>query len=326
MGCRFLKSCEMFKDKNIVEIYVPGYNIIEPIENKENIENKAENDLSNINPDHSNDVSNHININVCNGASQNLNLSQDNNINRNLSANSINLDISNINNSHLNQNTILINQSGLLDKSDTRGKSFNKTFALCTTRNMSFYNAFSIEMLKEINLIRLNPIFYADKIRDFMKFIKTDKNTNRKYFLVNKNTKINLLKGEVAFLDCLDFIKDFDMKIKETNKILNELELKEELKFPFPLDNPELCINKDYIKESLLKLKSSIKGNFKLKGFHYDLSTNDPEISTILQIVDDNNSGCKRRNMLLDESIKYIGVNIGKLKDNLYCIYLVFAA
>lgn len=221
----------------------------------------------------------------------------------------------------------MINQSYVLENTDTRGKTFSKSFINSTSLNtIMFTQHFAFEMLKEINLVRKNPACYADKIKEFMKYINTDEVTNRKFFLVNKNTKINLNRGEPAFIDCLNFIKEFDKKIDEGKLSLNELKLKEDLKFPFPFEEPERSTNKDYIRENLLNIKKNLHSNLKLKGFHYDLSTFDAEISTILQIVDDNNSSCKRRNMLLDDTIKYVGINIGKLKDDLYCIYLVFAA
>ncbi len=211
------------------------------------------------------------------------------------------------------------NLSNELNISDTMGKTLGKSIY------NSFYDAFCSDMLCQINFVRTNPKIYTEKILKFMKYINTNKRNNKKFFLVNNKTKINLLKGEEAFYDCMNFIEDLDLKIREKQIILRELVLKEELKFPFPVENPENSINKDYIKENLIILKNKIGEKFKIKGFHYDLSTNDPEISTVLQIVDDNNSGKKRRNMLLDENVKYIGINIGKLKENLYCIYLVMA-
>lgn len=216
-------------------------------------------------------------------------------------------------------------QSYILDQTETRGKSYSKSIIICNTINTMMISAFSSDMVREINLVRLNPVNYTKKIREFMKFIKTDLNTQKKYFLLNKTTKINLSKGEDAFKECLYYISELGKKIKEEGLILNELELKDDLKLPFPIDNPEKCLDKEYIKENILNLKNKLDGNYRLKGFHYDLSTNDPEISTILQIVDDNNSCGKRRSMLLDQNVKYIGINIGKLKDNLYCIYLIFA-
>jgi len=225
------------------------------------------------------------------------------------------------------KNNSLCLSSCILEESKTREKTYNNPiFECCSTLNIYSSNAFALEMLREINLIRTNPIAYASKIKEFIKFIYTDEKNNRKYILVNKNTKLNLLKGEEAFLNCLDFITELDKNLKSQKTFLHEFELKDELKFPFPLDEPDKCISNEYIKENFVKLKLSLGFRFKLKGFHYDLSTNDPEISTLLQIVDDNNSSGKRRNMLLDENVKYVGINIGKLKDNIFCIYLVFAS
>lgn len=233
----------------------------------------------------------------------------------------------NASNIHSNNFNNLFTQSGIFEHSDTRGKTYSKSLMNTTSLNTTKLNFhFSLELLKELNSIRKNPISYSDKIKEFMKYINTDEKTQRKFFLVNKNTKINLLRGEEAFLECLNFIKDFDKEIKNLKKNLCELEIREELKFPFPNEEPEKCIDKEYIKQTLASLKKNLQKDLKIKGFHYDLSTNDAEISAILQIVDDNNSCGKRRSMLLEETVKYVGINIGRLKDNLYCIYLVFAA
>ena len=48
------------------------------------------------------------------------------------------------------------------------------------------------------------------------------------------------------------------------------------------------------------------------------------ELSVLLQVVDDTNSMCQRRNNILSKSSKYIGINVGKISNGLYCFYLLF--
>ena len=47
-------------------------------------------------------------------------------------------------------------------------------------------------------------------------------------------------------------------------------------------------------------------------------------LSVLLQIVDDTNFMFHRRNNILNKNSKYIGINIGKIENGLYCYYLLF--
>ena len=48
------------------------------------------------------------------------------------------------------------------------------------------------------------------------------------------------------------------------------------------------------------------------------------ELSTLLQVVDDTNFMNQRRNNIFSKSSKYIGINVGKMNNGLYCFYLLF--
>ena len=48
------------------------------------------------------------------------------------------------------------------------------------------------------------------------------------------------------------------------------------------------------------------------------------ELSIILQIFYDTNSIFQRRNNIFNKSSQYIGINIGKIDNGLYCYYLLF--
>lgn len=245
--------------------------------------------------------------------------------------NTINTD-SNAEFNNNNNNTNSMNQTNLADSVEWKKSSLHKKFEKeKTNKNLNLKEEeeidFEKDMLNLINLIRKNPIFLVDKIISFMGKIKVDKNTNKNYFLLNKKTKISFVKGKEAFLSCCNYLRDLAQKINDKSISLSELELKEELKFPFPTENPDCCNNKEFITRNILEINKNLaEKKMRILGFHYDLSTNDAETSLILQVVDDNNSNGKRRNVIFDDKIKYIGISHGRVKDNIYCIYLLFAA
>ncbi len=172
-------------------------------------------------------------------------------------------------------------------------------------------------MLKEINEARTNPYEYADKVRAYIKNIMTDEN-NQEFFCMEFNSKILLPKGKKAFENCIDYLKDL--------KPMEKLELLEELKLPFPVKNPEVASARDYITSSLINKAAELKDKLKINWFHYDNNILNAEISTVLQLVDDNNSNGQRRKHLLDNKVRYVGINVGHIKKNIYCIYLIFAS
>lgn len=252
-------------------------------------------------------------------SSKNLNKPNDNN-------NTLNTQ-NNADNNNTKDNTNTINQTNFADSVEFRKSSFFDQLEKPKSSKNSFLedNDFEKSMLDMINLIRKNPIFLINKIKSFMKNIKEDK--NKSYYLLNKNTKINFKKGKEAFLKCCNFLTELSEKLNKNLIKLNELEFKEELKFPFPFDNPDLCNNKEYVSQNINEIQNKINNKkMIIQGFHYDLSTNNAETSLILQVVDDNNSNGKRRNIIFDERIKYVGISHGRVKDNVYCIYLLFAA
>ena len=172
-------------------------------------------------------------------------------------------------------------------------------------------------MLKEINEVRINPQAYAEKIKSQMKNIFTD-DFNQNFFCMEHNSKISLPRGRRAFEECIEFLKNL--------KPRKPLEMHEELKIVFPEKTPERAISREFITTSLLQKADEVKDKFTINWFHYDNNIKNAEISVALQLVDDNNSHGERRRHLLDENVKYIGINIGQVRKNMYCIYLVFAS
>jgi hypothetical protein len=101
------------------------------------------------------------------------------------------------------------------------------------------------------------------------------------------------------------------------------MEIKDELKIPFPKDNIDLCLDKNYISKSIDTIRENVKNKFEIYDFQYDISPN-PVISTIIQVVDDTNSNYQRRNNIMSDVIKYVGISFGEVKKGIYCFYLLF--
>ena len=81
--------------------------------------------------------------------------------------------------------------------------------------------------------------------------------------------------------------------------------------------------------EKIIKLKKQElernKKYYKITAFHYDKSCDNPQISLLLQIVDDNIGDCTRRKNLLNPNFNYIGITCVNIKENIFCYYCLFA-
>ena len=102
--------------------------------------------------------------------------------------------------------------------------------------------------------------------------------------------------------------------------------LKNELCLPFPKVNISDCNRESYL-TSMLSLKNEElkKCGIEMVNFHYDIMIPNPELSVMLQVVDDTNSSYQRRNNIMSDVIKYVGISFGEVKKGIYCFYLLFA-
>ena len=188
---------------------------------------------------------------------------------------------------------------------------------------ISYLETMRDAMLSEINSIRKNPNIIIEKIDKYLPFISTI--SKESFIQVDKNNKIKLNKGKIIFENCKSFLSK--------KKPLFEFILLDELTFPFPIhsefdfideENSEF-INENYLTLTLKKIKKELNNkNIELVNFHYDIMNSNIELSVLLQFVDDTNSLFQRRNNLLSKNSKYIGINIGKMTNGLYCYYLLF--
>ena len=176
---------------------------------------------------------------------------------------------------------------------------------------------FAKEMLREINEARTQPWKYAEKIKNHMKQIVTDDKGNS-FYCFQCSSKISLPRGVKAFEECIEYLNNLFP--------CSELKLVDELKLPFPSKLPETATSREYITSALLEKATELKDKYKINWFHYDNNIYDAAVSTVLQLVDDNNSNGERRRHLMDPLIKHVGISIGHVKNSIHCIYLVFAS
>jgi len=126
-----------------------------------------------------------------------------------------------------------------------------------------------------------------------------------------------LNKGEEAFREMIDYLNSM--------KPLAKFELKKELSIEVS-DNSKDWNNKDTITALVNKKKDDLRDKYSNFNFHYDIGTNLPDVSAVLQLVDDNVgfAGLRRKN-IISENHKYIGVGYNREKTK-YCFYFLFAS
>ena len=184
-------------------------------------------------------------------------------------------------------------------------------------------NLLIFQILEQINIIRTNPLSYIDIINKYKENI-IEKN-NKYYLKSNKylNTLILLEKGESEFNECI--------KLLYLQESLEPIELNHKLKLDvnIPLNNENLSIDYytslEFIEKIINNKIKLLEDNFEIIGFHYDKSLNDPELSVVLQLVDDTGNEKSRRKNILNKKVKYVGISALNLKENIYCYYLLFA-
>jgi len=126
-----------------------------------------------------------------------------------------------------------------------------------------------------------------------------------------------LHKGEEAFREMIGILN--------TMNPLPKLTIKKDLSIEVP-ENSKDWSNKDSIASLVNKKKEELKDKYTNFGFHYDMGTSLPDVSAVLQLVDDNVgfAGLRRKDILSD-TYKYVGVGYNKEKTK-YCFYFLFAS
>jgi hypothetical protein len=221
----------------------------------------------------------------------------------------------NLPNSPHNNNAESFSSPELVNKKNSNNQT--QTINIIQDSNSTSLNNFELLMLNEINSVRINPKNYSLKLKNLIPMIDSNIQNKKTFLVYDNDIKIELKKGVETFISCIDYL---------TNKnacTLEPMEFKDELKIPFPKDNIDLCLDKNYISKSIDTIRENVKNKFEIYDFQYDISPN-PVISTIIQVVDDTNSNYQRRNNIMSDVIKYVGISFGEVKKGIYCFYLLF--
>lgn len=206
-----------------------------------------------------------------------------------------------------------------------RNQSENKFESINISNSASYkIDDFSKEIFDQINLSRTNCLEYARKIDYFYKRIFFDENENKKYLIPSNGKKIFLPKKEDGFLECSNFFKNLQKNYLENQSFPRKLRFVEELKFPLIKNDVDNSLKKDYISKTYNNMKKILNGIYDIYNMIYYKSLEDPEISTLLQIIDQENDH-RVRYCLLYDKLKYIGISHGKLKNGSTIVFIILA-
>lgn len=166
---------------------------------------------------------------------------------------------------------------------------------------------FTKYMFEQINNIRTNPKSFIKKIEKEKINISKDKRGNSIY---KGKLKVALTKGKEAFNEAISSLK----KIKPMKPLIFNKKLCVEIS-----KNENEFKSGDYLRKKIIEL---INNGVKIKAFWRDI-IKDPEINFLLMIIDDNpiKPGEKRKD-ILNNKMKYIGINAAYLGNDFVC-YLV---
>ena len=163
---------------------------------------------------------------------------------------------------------------------------------------------YSLFMLNQINQIRKNPQSFIEVIENAKKKIGHDRKGRLIY---NGKIKIALTKGEPAFDDVIKILKE--------TQSMEPLEFCNYITAEAPRNDVEIKDINDLTK----KVEYMINKGGNICSYWRDV-VNDPEISFLLMIVDDNGvkSGMRRKD-LLNPRMKYIGISSSEINKNFVC-------
>lgn len=177
---------------------------------------------------------------------------------------------------------------------------------------------FSLELFKEINLIRTKPEEFAKKIESYIEYI-SDNSDGINYIEKEGSTleRIPLSKGKYAFYDSIIFMQGLHH--------LPQLEYREDLEIPVH-DNVNKWTKRDVLTDILEKKTAELNDKYTGYAFQFDLQVKDPELSAVLQLVDDSNFYSQRRNNILSHQFRFIGITHSDINNReKFCTYINLA-
>jgi len=128
--------------------------------------------------------------------------------------------------------------------------------------------------------------------------------------------KISLAEGPAKFKECIDHLNSI--------RTIPALELSDDLTVKVP-KNVNKWTKREVFADLLGEKKANLAEHYVAYQFQFDIGSCDPEISAIMQIVDDNNTfkGSRRAN-ILSRNASLVGISSHKMgKKN--CVYMLFA-
>ena len=217
---------------------------------------------------------------------------------------------------------IPLNIKDFSSKNFPNNNFFNKKYVL-PNQNYTLNNLTN-SLFYYINFIRTDPINFIEIIKKYIE--KIIKKNNMFYIEINKDFYITLNKGKITFEECIESLKN--IKNKKSFKFNENLKFNFEDMFNNNIieksDDIEYYTSMNFLEKILIYKKNEIKKLYDIKAFHYDKGSDNTEASAVSQIVDDSQADLFRRKNLLS-NVEYIGISTLKLKDNVYCYYLLFA-
>lgn len=176
------------------------------------------------------------------------------------------------------------------------------------------YADYPDKMLELINIIRQDPISYANTIEDSMKNIIVEEgkdDEDRPKIIYKKKVKVALTRGRPAFEEAAEKLRMMDP--------LPPLERREDLCIPLPETEDEIR-DPSYLKNQVKILRESTNVDI----FFKDLIKK-PDVSALLLIVDDGgkNPG-RKRDAVLNREFKYVGIS-SKFVGTTFVAYYAFS-
>jgi hypothetical protein len=213
----------------------------------------------------------------------------------------------------------------------TNGKenfSSSYVFRNSKKRKSKIDSFYSEKLLTHVNNIRSNPSQYSSKIEKMITYIIPNNRTNikdssnaslenNKFVLACPNTeKIGLPSGENAFRTVINYLK------KIPDGLLPKLTWNEEIKININL----FCEDFSHIFIQALILEKKTQVKKKYPNFTVSLDAiSDPELSALLQLVDDTGFQGQRREALLNPKFSYFAVSYMKDKFSRFFALICYA-
>ena len=158
---------------------------------------------------------------------------------------------------------------------------------------LDFSEEYTERIISLINNIRSDPSSYSYTILESIQNIKRTKNDK---IIYHDKVKVALFKGEEAFYDAAEKLKNIQP--------MKKLEYDQNLCVPLP-ENENEFKSQEFLNSSVEKMREK---NINVEIYFRDF-IKIPEVAVLLMIVDDNSKNTsKKRNTLLNKNFKYIGV------------------